>query len=262
MKRALLRGALVLAGMSALIIAAAFSPIALRAIPAFGVQRVEVNGVHYLSAEVAVAASGITQDANVFDDPAPWIDALLAHPLVVDVEVSRRVPGTVVLRIVEAVPVAFARTPELRAIGANGRILPTDPAHNGLDLPVLMMRTRVSGQGRAVDVETLRALYFLAESERVEPDLIGWISEIGMHGDDVRLVLRSAADAEVFAPARPVPERLRELAATLAELATPGADADAGGAATGRAAAGLANVRTIDVRFHDQIVVSLRKGKS
>jgi hypothetical protein len=260
MKLALVRGALVLAGMSVLVIAAAFSPIALRAIPAFGVQRVEVNGVHYLSAEAAVATSGITGDANVFDDPAPWIADLLAHPLVVDVEVRRRVPGTVVLHIVEAVPVAFARTPELRAIGANGRILPTDPAHHELDLPVLMMRTRVSGQGRAVDGETLKALYFLAEAGRVEPDLIGWISEIGTEGDDVRLVLRNAADAQVFVAARPAAERLRELASTLAELATPGADTDADDAATDRDA-GLANVRTIDVRFHDQIVVSLRKGK-
>jgi hypothetical protein len=261
MKLALVRGALLLACMLVLILAAAFSPIALRAIPAFGVQRVEVNGVHYLSAEAAVAASGITGDANVFDDPAPWIAALLAHPLVVNVEVRRRVPGTVVLHIAEAVPVAFARTPELRAIGANGRILPADPAHHELDLPVLMMRTRVSGQSRAVDVETLKALYFLAEVARVEPVLTGWISEIGMQGDDVRLVLRNAADAEVFVAARPAAERLRELASTLAELATPGTNADADGAATA-GDAGLANVRTIDVRFHDQIVVSLRKGKS
>lgn len=260
MKLALVRGALVLACGAALVIAAAFSPIALRAIPAFGVQQVEVNGVHYLSAEAAVVAAGITGEANVFDDPAPWIAALLAHPLVVDVEVRRRIPGTVVLHIVEAVPVAFARTPELRAIGADGRILPTDPAHHELDLPVLMMPTRVSGQGRAVDGETLKALYFLAEAGRVEPGLTAWISEIGMAGADVRLVLRNAADAQVFVAARPAAERLRELASTLAELATPGGDADTDDAAMG-GDTGLSNVRTIDVRFHDQIVVSLRKGK-
>lgn len=262
MKHALVRGALVLACTSILVVAAAFSPIVLRAIPAFDVQRVEVNGVHHLSAKAAVAAAGISHDANIFDDPAPWIDALLAHPLVVNVEVRRRVPGTVVLHIVETVPVAFARTPELRAIGANGRILPTDPAHHELDLPVLMMRTRVSGQGRAVDDETLIALRFLADAARVEPDLIGWISEIGMHRADVKLVLRNAADAEVFVAARPAAGRLRELASTLAELAAPGSDPAADGAAPSRDDAGLANVRTIDVRFHDQIVVSLRKGKS
>jgi cell division septal protein FtsQ len=259
MKTAMLRGAIVFACAAVLVIAAAFSPIALRSINAFSVQSVEVNGLRYMSADMAVAAAGITRDDNVFDDPAPWREALLMHPLVADVRVQRRLPGMLVLHITEAVPVAFARTPELRAISANGRVLPTDPARDDLDLPVLMMRSRVSGQGRAVDVETLSALRFLAEVERVDRELIGWISEIGTHGDAVRLVLRSAADADVFVPANPEAERLRELASTLAELATPAAVSPVDGVA---ADADLTRVRTIDVRYQDQIVVSLRKGKS
>ncbi|MGH7465775.1 MAG: cell division protein FtsQ/DivIB, partial [Longimicrobiales bacterium] len=221
MRTALRRTALVLACAAAIVITAAFAPIALRGIHGFRVQRVEVNGVHYLTAQVAVEAAGITSTSNVFDDFAPWIDGLSMHPLVTAVRVQRRLPATIVLHIEEAVPIAFARTPELRAIGANGRILPTDLADDEMDLPVLTVRTRVSGDGRAVDPETLAIVEFLAAVGQIEPELIDWISEIDMHGDAVRLRLRSAADAEVLVPVRPTVERLRELSSTLAELATP-----------------------------------------
>jgi cell division septal protein FtsQ len=262
MRTALMRGAVVLACAAVLVVTAAFAPIALRGVGGFRVQRVEVYGVRYLTARAAVEAAGIAGTANVFDDPAPWLERLRTHALVADVRISRRLPGTLVLHIEEALPVAFARTPELRAIGSHGRILPLDPADEGLNLPVLTVRTRVSGLGRAVDPETRNVLRFLADVRRVEPGLLDWISEIGSDGDAVRLVLRSAADAEVFVPVAPTTDRLRRLSSTLAELATPRVISSPDGAAAHAADAELARVRTIDVRFHDQVVVSWRKGKS
>lgn len=262
MMTALVRCALVLAFAAVLVVATAFAPIALRSISGFRVQRVEVNGVRYLTAAAAVDAAGIGSASNVFDDPAVWLERLRAHALVADVRITRRLPGTLVLHIEEAVPVAFARTPELRAIGSHGRVMPLDPADEGLDLPVLTERTRVSGLGHAVDPATRTILGFLAEVRRVDPGLIDWISEIGMHGDAVRLVLRSAADAEVYVSAAPAADRLRRLSATLAELATPRVVPSSDGTAARSAEAELARVSRIDVRFHDQVVVSMRKGKS
>jgi hypothetical protein len=262
MRTALVRGALVLASACALVITAAFAPIALRGIGAFTVQSVEVNGVRFLAAVDAVESAGIDSTANVFDDPTPWLDRLRANPLVADVSVRRRVPGTLVLDIEEAVPVAFARTPELRAISAEGRVMPLNPAADGLNLPVLTVRTRISGMGRAVDPETLGTLELLATMQRVEPGLLDWISEVGMSGDVARLVLITAEDAEVLLPRRPSAERLHELASTLNELATPRVLESPGGSGTRAAQAELSNVRRIDVRFNDQVVVSLRKGKS
>lgn len=262
MRTALVRGGLVLACAAMLVVAAAFAPIALRGLSGFRVQRVEVNGLRYLTPQAAVDAAGMGSDSNVFDDPAPWLERLHTHPLVADVRISRRLPGTLVLDIQEAVPVAFARTPELRAISSRGQILPLDPSHEGLNLPVLTDATRVSGLGRAVDPATRAILRFLIDVQRVEPDLIDWVSEIGMDGDAVRLVLRSAADAEVYVPPTPSADRLRKLSSTLAELATPGVVPSADGTAARTAEAELARVRRIDVRFHDQVVVSLRKGKS
>jgi hypothetical protein len=262
MRRPLLRIGIVAAVALVLTVTAVFAPIALRRIAAFGVRRVEVVGARYLTPAAAVLAAGITSDANLFDDPAPWLDALRAHPLVAAVTIERRVPGTLVLHIDETVPVAFARTPELRPIGANGRILPADPGDDDMDLPVLTVRTRISGQGRAVDRETLEIVRFLVTTAEAEPGLIGWVSEVGMLGDAIRLVLRNATDAEVLVTARPTAERLRELHLTLGELATAPLVHSADSTSVRALEADLSRVRRIDVRFHDQIVVALHKGKS
>ncbi|MBR9989198.1 MAG: FtsQ-type POTRA domain-containing protein [Gemmatimonadetes bacterium] len=262
MRTALVRGALVLGSAGVLVITAAFAPIVLRGIDGFRVERVEVNGVRYLTAAAAVEAAGIDGTANIFDDPTPWLEQLRMHPLVADARIRRSVPGTIVLDIEEAVPVAFARTPELRAISSHGLILPLDPAADGLNLPVLSVPTRVSGMGRAVDRETLGILAFLDVTRRVEPGLLDWISEIGVTGDVVRLVLSTAEDAEVLVPLQPGADRLRELASTLAELAAPRVVQSPAGSGVRAAQSELSNVSRIDVRFNNQVVVSLRKGKS
>jgi hypothetical protein len=271
MKRALIRIGLVLAVSTSLVITAAFAPLALRRFDGFRVQRVEVVGARYLTPEAAAAASGITTAASIFDDPTPWIDALLAHPLVVEAAVERRLPGTLRLHIIEAKPVALARTPELRAIDERGRVLPADPAAEGMDLPVLSVLTRVSATGHAADSATVRIAAFLGTVHRSEPSLLDWVSEVGVQRDAIRLVLRNASSAEVLLPAEPTPARLRELQLTLAELATPrlAVEARSSGSAmqtaqdtTARMAPPeLARVSRIDGRFTDQIVVALHAGK-
>jgi POTRA domain, FtsQ-type/Cell division protein FtsQ len=262
MRPALRRIGFVLGAAALLVALAALAPFALRHCGMFAIRRVEVIGVRHLSAERAVAASGIVQSASVFDDAAPWREALLAHALVAAVRIERRLPHTIVLHITETVPVAFARTPQLRAIDARGRILPADHAADDMDLPVLTFNSRVSAAGHAVDRTTLRVVAFLEEVRRAEPALLGWVSEAGAHGDGVRLVLRSATDADVLLPSQPSPERLRELHLTLADLATPRVVTDARRGRSRAADSELSRVQRIDVRFHDQIVVALHGGKS
>jgi cell division septal protein FtsQ len=251
MKRSLLRAAAVLTGLLVLVAAASFAPLGMRDMDSFNVQRVQVTGVHLLSPDAAVRASGITTVSNIFEDPSAWLAALKRHPLVLDARIERRVPNTLVLHITETHPVAFARTPELRPIDHRGRVLPADAADEDMDLPVLTVETRVSATGSAADPETQRIAAFLGLVERSEPGLLGWISEAGVYGDAVRLILRNATDAEVLVPAEPTAERLRELNIMLSELAM------AHGSETE-----LSRVRRIDVRFHDQIVVALHGRKN
>lgn len=261
MNSLLLRIVLVVCCSAALVAASVFAPRALRRMTAFHVERVQVFGVQHLAAEAAVAASGIHRDSNLFDDPAIWVAALLQHPLVAHASVERRMPGTLVLNVRETRPVAFARTPELRIIDEAGRVLPADPAAEGMDLPVLVVSTRISAQGRAVDAQTLRIAKLLGIIGRVEPGLLGWISEVDVHGDAVRLILRNATDAEMLVAAEPAADRLRELHLTLAELAMPRLAVTDDANHTLDAGAELSRVRRIDGRFHDQVVVALHGGR-
>jgi cell division protein FtsQ len=151
MKAQLLRIGIVIACAALLVTCAAFAPWLLRRWSAFDVMRVEVEGARHLSAATAVAASGIRRTSSVFDDPAPWREALLTHPLVADAYIERRLPNTIVLRITETTPVAFARTPELRAIDARGRVLPANPAADDMDLPVLTEQSCRRQAGPHVD---------------------------------------------------------------------------------------------------------------
>jgi hypothetical protein len=265
MRGGMLRIAGVLVLAAAAVAGALNAELLLRRLDAFSVQQVEVEGVRLLAAEAAVAAAGITAASNLCDDEALWLESVLRHPLVRHAEIERRLPGTVRLIVREARPVAFARTPELRAVDEHGRVLPVDPAMEGLDLPVLLMLSRVSAEGRAADEATRRAAVFLGTALRHEPGLLGWISEVGVPADGIRLVLRSGADAEVLVPAEPAPERLRELHLTLAELATPrfaALPADSSAAAARSTAPELSRVKRIDGRYQDQIVVALHRGKN
>jgi hypothetical protein len=262
MNRPLLRIVFVGCCSAALVVGSMYAPRGFRHMPVFQVDQVQVNGVRHLQAEAAVAASGISRESNLFDDPAVWVDALLEHPLVAHASVERRMPGTLVLNVRESRPVAFARTPELRIIDEAGRVLPADPAADDMDLPVLVVTTRVSAQGRAVDAHTLRIAKLLGIIGRVEPGLLGWISEADVYGDAVRLILRNASAVEMLVAADPAADRLRELHLTLAELAIPrGDDADDATHALD-AGADLSRVRRIDGRFHDQVVVALHGGKN
>jgi cell division protein FtsQ len=258
-KQAAARLALVLACAAALLSGALLAPAALRTMEVFHVVRVELVGSRHLDAATAAAAAGITTSTNLFDDPVPWRDALLRHPLVAEVEIERRIPDTIVLHVRESIPVALARTPELRPVDEAGRVLPMDPSEVGMDLPVFDFETRPGAGGHPADEATRRAARFIGMVRRLEPALLGWISEVGMHGDAVRLVLRSTVAAEVLVMAEPSAERLAELHYTLADLATSRLPADS---THTRDAVELARVQRIDGRFHDQIVVALHRGKN
>jgi hypothetical protein len=271
------RLALVTASVAVLVAGAAGAPRALRHWDLFAVQRVELVGARHLTPQAALRASGINAGSNVFDDPARWLESLQRHPLVAHAAITRRLPDTIVIGVVESVPVAFARTPELRPVDEHGRVLPADPSSDDMDLPVLAFETRVSAAGHAADSATLRVVRLLAAIARHEPELVGWISEADVHGDAVRLVLRAPTEVDVLLPAQPAAARLRELHLTLATLSAPrhaadavvaAVDADAGtGAGAQRAvrtapALELSQVRRIDARFHEQIVGTLNGRKS
>jgi len=126
----------------------------LRHLDFFRLRRVEIEGARYVSPDQIVSRLRIDTTASLFDDVAPLEKRVRENPSVRDVRIERKLPGTLLVRITENLPVAFVQAASgLVAVDAAGRSLPIDPATADVDLPVLAGRDtlelRVLGEVRA-----------------------------------------------------------------------------------------------------------------
>jgi cell division septal protein FtsQ len=128
---------IVLAGALTAGLAAMAAPGLLQRLDYFRVRRVEIAGLQYLAPAKVIAALGLESNATVFDDLAGAGRRLAALPGVISAEVKRRLPGTLEIQVVEAVPVALApRSGGLALLDSSGNVLPFDPAVSAPDLPL------------------------------------------------------------------------------------------------------------------------------
>jgi cell division septal protein FtsQ len=104
----------------------------------FRVRAVEVKGVRYLQPNEIVARLRIDTVASLWDDLEPYRRRVMRHPQVSSVEITRRMPGTLVVTIKENLPVALIQTSAgLLPYDSLGKQLPIDPARTNLDLPIV-----------------------------------------------------------------------------------------------------------------------------
>lgn len=249
MMRGVVRGALFRWGIGgtaaciALVLLVTQTPKLLRRLAIFRVQQVEVLGTRYLAPHLALEQSGITEAASLFDDPAPWHAALLEHPLIAAVTIERDFPSTLVIKIVEVEPVALVATPVLLPVDAHSRILPIEPSAEDVDLPIIAVTSELGEDGRLTNPAAVALVEALDRLRLLAPRISARVSAIAPLDDGAfRLVLRDPARGEALLPADFNARQIEQLRLTLADL---GAKAE------------ISRVRRIDVRFRDQVVVSL-----
>lgn len=192
----------------------------------FRVRRVVIEGARYASPDEIVSQLRVDTMASIWDDVSPLVTRVKEHPQVRDVRIARRLPGTLVVRVTENLPVALVKSAQgLVVTDAAGGSLPVDPTRIDVDLPVLATR------------DTL-LLRLLAEVRAETPSLFARVSEArrGAHGDVV-LVLN---EYRVLALADVTAARLAELLTVERDLAR-------------RALL----VAELDLRFRDQVVARL-----
>ena len=213
-------------------------PRLLRQSAAFRVETVEVTGTRFMEPYTVVRAAGLDREASIFGDTDAWRAGVMTLPLVEDVRIRRRIPATVVLEVREVEPVALVADGELRPVDATGRLIPLELAGTVLDLPVLagaaVRNGQVAGAPGASAVAVLTTLAVRA------PKLAGRISQIDVESGSLRITFRDDR-LEAVLPAHPTEIQLLQLRLAHADL---------------RARGELDEVRTIDVRFRDQVVVS------
>jgi cell division protein FtsQ len=219
-----------------------WAPPALRRVPLFDADRVEVAGSSLLAPHEIVAASGIRIGASVWTDPAAWEAALRRHPVIADARVERRLPATLRIRITEKRPAAFVSVGTLRPATATGEILPVDPARVTVDLP--LAGTAPDTATRVRDRATLRLLAEAGRLADADPVLMARVSELRAGADGSTRLVLAHPRAEVLIPAGATGPRLTQLRAALADVARR---VPQGGRAQ------------VDARFADMVVVRLPK---
>lgn len=150
---------------------------AMRRMAFFRVRRVQVIGARFVPPDEIVRRLGVDTTASVWDPAGPLEARVMAHAEVLSAKVERRLPGTLVVRVAERVPVALvAAQTGLVPYDERGVALPIDPARTLVDAPVL---------DRA-DVSLIR---LLAGLRAAAPELFARVSDVSRVGGD-ELVVR------------------------------------------------------------------------
>ncbi len=158
-----------------------WGPRALAQLDFFHVRRIEFEGVRYAKAGELVRAMGIDTTQSVWQALPALERRIASHPLVSAAAVERRLPGTLVVNVVERQPIALVMSGgELRPTDVSGVILPIDPSRVQMDVPV------------AATADS--ALLHLLDGLRKEaPALFARISQAQRAGaDELRLMLGSS----------------------------------------------------------------------
>jgi cell division protein FtsQ len=152
-------------------------PALARRMEFFRVRRVEFVGMRHLTPESALEALGLPARLNVFES-LDSIEARAARiPGIARADVSRRLPGTLVVELEELPPVAMIhRRGRLVLMDSAGRVLPYDPRRTPAALPL--------AAGPDATVATL-----LRRIQVLDAELFGRVDGAAREGRDVVLLV-------------------------------------------------------------------------
>jgi len=194
----------------------------------FRLKSIAVEGTRYLSADTVIQRLGVDTTRSVWDDTEPLAQRLKTMPQIAGVEISRRLPGTLIVSIRENLPIALAPSPRgLEPVDSAGRVLPIDPSVADIDLPVANQRDKA-------------VLALLTKARAENPMVYHRISEISRDGKDA-VVIRLAPSLKVRALLGVSVERLSDIFPVESDLIRR-----------------RANVAELDLRYRDQVIARLQ----
>ena len=193
----------------------------------FRVRRVEIVGVRYLAPSDILTRLKVDTTRSVWDDATPLEQRVAAHPQVGTVSIRRKLPGTLVVSVVENMPIAMVSTAGgFLVFDERGRQLPLDPSKVPVSLPIAARRDT--------------ALFRLLARVRAErPRIFARLSDVARVGD--REVLMHIESLAVRAMLDVTPDRLAEIFPVEADLAKR-----------------QARVAELDLRYRDQVIARLQ----
>lgn len=128
-------------GVFLLLLSPFWAPKILRHMDFFHVRHVEVVGAKYLDPDEILLRLRVDTTGSVWDPTDDMQARVAAHPLVSAVTIDRKLPGTLVVKIVEHAPVALVPGQTgFKAYDERAVALPIDPTLADVDVPILFAR--------------------------------------------------------------------------------------------------------------------------
>lgn len=214
---------------------------AVSALDTFRITEVDIVGLESMERGDILALLDVTRDNSVWDDLGVWEERLALHPLLKEARVTRRIPGTLIVELIERRPVALASKPVLEPVDGDGVFLPLDPALRRMDLPVLVTRDHPAAGSRLLPSRERTLAAEVARLMEADTSFLQRVSEVEWGTDRNTVVIRWSEPEVTFllAPGAP-PRRLREGLTVLRDAL----DRDMGHVPA-----------VIDLRYADQVLV-------
>jgi cell division protein FtsQ len=173
------RWALLVIGLLVLAASPLWGPHALRHLAFFRVRRVEILGARYTPPAELLDRLRVDTTRSVWDPLEPLEARIRSHAQIESVTVTRKLPGTLVVQVLERRPVALVNgTSGLRAVDERGRRLPLDPSRTPIDAPIVTAPPRDT-----------TVYHLLGAMQRDAPGLYARLSSVRVIGMD-ELVLQ------------------------------------------------------------------------
>jgi len=215
------------------------------------VSGVIVEGEHIVTKEEVVALAHVSLKTKMYDvDLLSIKKNIQQNHFVKNVIVSRDAPGTIRITVEERTPIALLSLPgrsEMLYIDEEGYVLPHVTSQAIFDLPV------ISGVDSAADVavgqrtthtDVLGALDALETAQRVGSELYRLISEVRIHSGHDMVLYSADTGVPIIFGRGDAAKKMVKLDAFWKKFV---------------AGQGSQDIRYIDIRFDDQVVVSSAK---
>ena len=177
----------------------------------FRIETMQVSGNRILSSATVLATAGLRSGESLVGlDLAAARDRLLAHPRVREASLRRRLPGTIVVEIVERVPCVIVRADRDYIVDAEGVVVAEDAPGTRSDLPVLKGVEAVAGALTARGAADLAAgIELIAAIRLVGFPALSAIDHVDCTDPDDAVIVPVSGRPLVHAGRRDVAGRLR-----------------------------------------------------
>jgi cell division protein FtsQ len=215
----------------------------------FRVLRVQSRGNTLVADSEIVRMAAIPRGAKLFDIDLNGIRMRVQrNPFLKSVSVTRELPDGIVILVTERTPVAALVLDRILYIDAEGYVLPPVRSRIPVDLPVFTGEFQAADcqPGQRIGPGRLReALEILTTAARIGNDLYHLVSEVHCAGDSMYVLYTTDSGVPVMLGRGSIAEKLVKFDGFWKQIVMQ---------------QGAARLKTIDLRFADQVVVRWDEG--